>query len=489
MIFYRKYFVISFFLVLCLFFSCNDVTDKKSLLVYCAAGMKPVLQEVAKQYEQKQNVRIDIQYGGSGTLLSNLRIAKKGDLYLAADYSYIKEAKRFGLIAETQPLAYLQPVLVAHKNYIKPFQNLSDLWRKKTTLALANPSAASVGKLTKKIFTSLQKWDSLQSNIKVLMPTVSEVANALKLKTVEMGIIWDATAHQYKDLKIIDNNIFNAYQKTVTIGVLCFTRQPTEALKFLRYLSASDRGLKIFKRFGYRIINGDVWAEKPRLLFYSGGVNRLAVDEIINNFEKREGVLVDRVYNGCGILVSQIKSGAKPDVYLSCDRSFMTNVSDDFRNITDISSTPIIIATQKNNPKKITTLKDLTKKNIKIGVCNENQSALGALTKKILKQQNLWKPIYKNIRSQTPTADLLVNQLRTGSLDAVIVYGANVATVIDKIHTIYLSEKSAVAFQNFGINKKTKYPFLIKRLLHFLTTEKAKENYLQNGFQWNYKLK
>ena len=312
------------------------------------------------------------------------------------------------------------------------------------------------------------------------------MANTLKLKTVDAGIIWNATAHQYKILKIIDDGIFNNYQKSVSVAVLHFSKQSVESLKFLRYLSSTNKGLKIFKKLGYSTIKGDQWAEKSRLLFYSGGVNRLAIDKMVNAFEKREGVKVDRVYNGCGILVSQIKSGVLPDVYLSCDRSFMTSVSNDFKGVTDISKTPIVMVTQKQNPYQIKTLKDLTQKNIKIGVCNEKQSALGALTKKLLQQEKLWRSVYQNIRSQTPTADLLVNQLRTGSLDVVIVYAANIAGVKNKLNSISLPQKSAVAFQNFGIHKKSKYPFLARRFLDFLTTEQAKKSYLQNGFLWNH---
>ena len=48
---------------------------------------------VAQDYEKEFGVKINIIYGGSGTLLNNLLVAQKGDLYLAADYSYINLAR------------------------------------------------------------------------------------------------------------------------------------------------------------------------------------------------------------------------------------------------------------------------------------------------------------------------------------------------------------------------------------------------------------
>ncbi len=36
------------------------------LVVYCAAGLKPVVEAVAKDYEREQKVAVQLQYGGSG---------------------------------------------------------------------------------------------------------------------------------------------------------------------------------------------------------------------------------------------------------------------------------------------------------------------------------------------------------------------------------------------------------------------------------------
>lgn len=469
-----------------IFFNCKQNEDEKSLLLYCAAGIKPVVEKVAKQYYEEYGVRVDLQYGGSGTLLSNLRVAKQGDLYLAADKSYIDEAIAFGILKETQPLAFIKPVIAVAQGNPKKINSTQDLFAENIKVAIANPDAASIGRLTKKMFKQSGQWESLEGNISVLMPTVNEVANTIKLGTTDAGIIWDATANQYEDLEIVNISEFDSFVKNITIGVLSYSEQSTEALKFLRYLSAKNKGLRVFNEFSYQPIEGDIWSEKPELLFYSGGVNRLAIDKTIQAFEKREGVEVSRVYNGCGILVSQIKAGQQPDAYLSCDVSFMTQVEEQFNTITDISKTNIVIAVEKGNPKNIQSLKDLTKEGLQLGVCNYNQSALGALTKKLFESQNIWDDVYKNVRSQTPTADLLVNQIRTGSLDAVVVYEANVSQVKDKLDIVMLSESQANALQNFGILTNSKNQNTMKRLLKMLTNENSKKSYLENGFEWKY---
>ncbi len=486
---YKKSRFQSFFLIIFIFIfvSCKQSRGDKSITLYCASGIKPVVEKVARQYYEDYGIRVNIQYGGSGTLLSNIRVAKLGDLFLAADRSYIDEAINYGVIKETQPLAYIKPVIAVLKGNPKGIKNISDLFNENIKIAIANPEAASIGRLTKKMLMVTKQWDSLKANTTVFMPTVVEVANSVKLEAVDASIIWDATANQYDELEIVSVPLFSDYVKNITIGVLEFSKQPTEALKFLRYLSASDKGLPVFDALGYEAINGDAWEEIPELLFYSGGVNRLAIDKTVEAFKKREGAKINSVYNGCGILVSQMKSGQQPDAYLSCDVSFMTQVEDRFNEITDISKTDIIIAVKKGNPKNIQSLKDLTQNNLKLGICNHELSALGSLTKRLLEGQNIWEVVYKNVKTQTPTADLLVNQLRTDALDAVVVYEANVAQVKDKLDIVRLTEKEAIAMQNFGISNDSKNKFLTKRLLEALTNDISKKVFLDNGFKWEYK--
>jgi ABC-type molybdate transport system substrate-binding protein len=57
---------------------------------------------------------------------------------------------------------------------------------------------------------------------------------------------------------------------------------------------------------------------------------RPAVDKTIAAFEAREGVRVTRVYNGCGILVAQMKVDGAPDAFFACDREFLDQVGDLF---------------------------------------------------------------------------------------------------------------------------------------------------------------
>jgi ABC-type molybdate transport system substrate-binding protein len=359
--------------------------------------------------------------------------------------------------------------------------------RKDVRLSIANPESTAIGSTTKMMLETSGDWEDISKHAQVVKPTVNGICNDLKIGAVDAGIVWKSVVAMYPELEVVTVPGWEQYKRTVEMGVLRSSKDPTEALKFMRYFSARDKGLEIFRSLGYKTVDGDKWAEKPQLLFYSGGVNRVAVENTIRAFEKREGVEVTRVYNGCGILVAQIKAGQKPDAYLTCDVSFMNQVKSSFQDIDTISATRIVIATTKGNKKHIRNLEDLAEPGLKVGVCNPKQSALGTLTKRMLEQMDLWDGIFKNVVSQTPTADLLVNQLRAGGLDAVIVYAANTAQVADKIDVIPIQQKQAIAVQDMGININSDHKYLARRLFAALTSEESMANYVENGFTWEYK--
>ncbi|MFP6649944.1 MAG: substrate-binding domain-containing protein, partial [Pirellulaceae bacterium] len=123
----------------------EDGERVESLFVYCAAGMRYPMEKVARAYEEEFGTRIQLQYGGSNTLLSQLEVSQTGDLYLAADDSYIRQARDKELLAESLPLALMKPIIVV-RNDNTTITSVDSLASPDVRVALGNPDAAAVGK-------------------------------------------------------------------------------------------------------------------------------------------------------------------------------------------------------------------------------------------------------------------------------------------------------------------------------------------------------
>ncbi|HNQ74491.1 MAG TPA: substrate-binding domain-containing protein [Verrucomicrobiota bacterium] len=461
-------------------------SEQKPLLMFCAAGLQAPVEAAAHDYEQAFGVRVQLQYGGSGALLSNLRVTHTGDLYLAADESYTRSARAMGLLAEIIPLARQRPVIAVARGNPKQIRTLADLQRPDVRVGMANPEAASIGRTVRERLQHAGQWDALARHITVFKPTVNDVANDVKLGTVDAGIVWDATAQQYPELELVTVPPFDAASETISIGILQRSPRAAAALRFARYLGARDRGLKRFQEFHYDPVAGDAWAEQPELVLYSGAMLRPGLEQTLQQFQEREGCRITTVYNGCGILVAQMRAGQRPDAYFSCDTSFMNSVADLYQPPVDVVDNRLMIIVQKHNPKNLHALSDLTRPGIRLGLPDHEKSAMGNVIWKMLVQLKLYDALRPNLAVESPTGDFLINQIRTGSLDAIIACHSNWTGVRDHLDAVPIEHPLARLTQPYAVGRETRYPHLMARLEDAITSAASRARFESQGFGWRF---
>ena len=124
-------------------------TTTTALTVYCAAGLKQPVEAIAAKYRAEFGVEVRLQYGPTGALLSNLRVAKQGHLFIAADDGSVADARKHELVREVVPLVRQHPVIAVRAGNPKNIHALADLLRDDVKLALTNPDAASISRVTK----------------------------------------------------------------------------------------------------------------------------------------------------------------------------------------------------------------------------------------------------------------------------------------------------------------------------------------------------
>lgn len=461
------------------------------LTLFCAAGLKPAMDEILTTYQSTYKVTVDIQYGGSGTLLSSIQIVPRGDLYLPADSSYLEEAIQKDLVRESIPAAHLSLVLAVPEGNPAGITSLDDLLRDGVRLAVAHPDQAAVGRRTRQVLQKRGLWASVEQRVKVMKPTVSDVATDLKLKAVDAAFIWSATAHQFSGVEVVPVPDLDPDPMVMAVGVLSASKQPTRALHLARYLTARDRGLPVLARHGFTPLEGDTWADHPRLIFFAGSVNRQAITPVIQAFEAREGVQINTVFNGCGILTSQMRVIHEqeqdlgfPDMYIACDVYYLDNVRDWFQDAVNVSSTDMVIVVPKGNPQGLQTLDDLTQPGLRVAIGQPEQCTIGALTRRMLQALNLYEPVLENVVTQTPSSAMLVPSVVTGAADATLAYRTDTLSVTNQVDTVLIPSDLAQAVQPFSIARRCPHKRMARRFRDLLGT--ASDSYTAYGFQWQF---
>ena len=455
-----------------------------SVLLYCGAAMRAPVEAAIKGFERETGVRVQIQFGGSQTLLANAELSKQGDLFVPGDDVYLRKAREKGLLDETVPLGRMAAVLAVRKGNPKKIGGIADLLRADVRLAQANPDGAAVGKLVREALSKAGRWALLKERTAVFKATVHEVGNDLKLDAADAGFLWDAVMGQYPELEVVAVPEIAGCVASVSAGVLHSTSNAPAALALARWLGARDRGLPEFARAGFQVVDGDVWAPTPELVLHAGAMLRPALEATITEFEAREGCRVLRVYNGCGILVAQMKGGERPDAYFACDEDFMKQVQDLYEPAAAVSVNQLVIVVKKGNPHGIQRLKDLAKPGLRVGVGHEKQCALGALTQETLKVDGTLGDVMKNVVVQVPAGDMLINQLKAGGLDAAVAYVSNAAGSGDVLEAMPIDIPCALATQPVAVAKASPRKELARRLVAAFSSGASRQRFLDEGFRW-----
>jgi molybdate transport system substrate-binding protein len=461
----------------------------ETLIVHCAEAMRIPLTAIAAEFEKEHGQKVELRFGPSQTILANLQLTKTGDLFIPADESFIRMAKNKGLIKDVLNVAQMRAVVIVNPKLDRTIATWDDFLAPSNKIGLANTEITAIGKIIKQQLEADNRWAELEKRQPTYLGNVNEVANSARVGSIDVGIVWDVIAQPHADLKQVKLKELENVTARVQVALTAFSKQEANSLRFARYLRAKDKGALHLKKQGYSDINeGDTMDKRPELVVYAGAMLRPAVEASLIEFEKRENVRITRIYNGCGILVSQMKTGDVPDLYFACDTSFMSMVQDQFKDPASVSNNQLMITTKKGNPKQVYELKDLAKPGLRVGIGHEQQCALGALTKETFLLNKLYTEINKNVKVQSPSGDMLVNQIRTGSLDVVVAYRSNIAPFADELDGIPITGvKCATPSQPIAVSKSSAHPELSRKLMEYLQTADSRARFEKLGFGWEVK--
>lgn len=243
------------FLLILLFASTTYSND--SIMIFAGAASKPALEEIAKNFEEETKVKVHLNFGGSGFVLSQMMLAKKGDIYFPGSSDFMEKAKSLGVVLpETEKkVVYLVPAIVVQKGNPKKIKSLKDLTRDGVRVIIANPRDVCVGLYAVEIIESAltrEEKIKLRKNIINYTESCEKTATAISLKTADVAIGW--RVFKYWDPERIDIIPLDKSEIRrigyISIAVSKYSKDKKLAMQFINYIT-SDKGKGIFKKYNY----------------------------------------------------------------------------------------------------------------------------------------------------------------------------------------------------------------------------------------------
>lgn len=225
--------------------------NRINLYMYCAAGIRPMMDPAVDAFKQmRPNVRIDVGYAGSGCLLSQLAFSRRGDFYIPGEEFYINQAKARGYLTTSTPVGAFEPVLLVQKGNPKGIKTVADLAKPGLKIGLGEPGACAVGIAAEAVLKKANLLDQVAKNVVFRAGNVPELGNAVKLKSLDVAVVWNVTAAQLTDdceAVKIERSMYEP--SVVPIALLKYTQHQAEAQAFVDFL-ASPEGQKIVAASG-----------------------------------------------------------------------------------------------------------------------------------------------------------------------------------------------------------------------------------------------
>ena len=226
------------------------------LLVFAAASLKPVLDEILATPEAKAIGEIKASCAASSQLAKQIEAGAPAALFISADQDWMDEvASKQKIVAATRDdLLGNALVLVAPKGSattlkIETSFELVRALGKDGHVALGEPNSVPAGKYAKAALTELGVWDAVQSRV-VSADNVRAALNFVAKDEAPLGIVYRSDAVSEPAVRVVDTFPASTHAPIVYPAAVLIDHDTPAAHRLLDLLRAPTTQA-IFRRYGF----------------------------------------------------------------------------------------------------------------------------------------------------------------------------------------------------------------------------------------------
>ncbi len=227
---------------------------RTDLLLYCGITMVRPMTEIARQFEQKESVKITIAQGGSEDLYQSAKKSGIGDWYLPGEPSYRDKHFKEGLLGEHVTVGHNQMALMVQKGNPKQVRpDPRELLRQDLIAIVGNAESGSVGQEARRILDGLGIYPQVVRQAAFLAPDSRSLVNAMKKGDADVTLNWRATAFfpdNAPKLDVVDLDPKLAKPQALLLIQLKSTKHAELGRRFMEF-AAGDAGQAIFRKHGF----------------------------------------------------------------------------------------------------------------------------------------------------------------------------------------------------------------------------------------------
>jgi len=232
----------------------NDNAPSESITVFCGSANKPAMEEIGRLFEKEHNIQVNMLFGGSGTLLSQIELSKKGEIYIpgSPDYIVIGYRKKLLIRDSDRVVAYLVPAIITPAGNPAGIRTLEDLARPGVRVGIGNPETVCLGLYSIELLVNNNLLDKVMKNVVTFGESCSKTANLAAMKKVDTILGWRVfhywNSERMDFIPVEPAKIMRL--SDIPIAIPFCTKDMELSRKFISF-TLSSRGRAIYEKYGY----------------------------------------------------------------------------------------------------------------------------------------------------------------------------------------------------------------------------------------------
>lgn len=459
--------------------------ETPELRVLCGSSMAEPMKEVVTRFQGDTGIAIELTLGGCETLLPQVELGAPADLFIGhAPFDDLLKEK--GLRQdELVILGAISPAVVALKGNPKGIVSLQDLTRDDVDVGLPDSRYSTCGEYFEAAARERGLLAAIQARTVYTTRTHQELATALRTKSVDVVVVWNFIAAMHRDnFEVVPVDV-SFPSADVFVTVLKRPESPESAQRLLEFLKL-DFARDTFHTMGYSKAPKAKNSALITLQLYCAAGIQKPVDDLVALFKKRQpNVKFEVVYQGAGTLLAQIELKKTGDLYVAGDEVFMELAREKglLLHAKRMAAFTPVLAVPKGNPQQVASFKDLDRPGLRLGLGEEQATAVGKIARALLEEQGSWTDVQKNVVVTAGTVTELAIQTALGSLDASIIWSATAWQFRDRIDVTALGDPGFQVGVPIGVLAFCEHRRLADAFVELATSSEAAPFFEKHGFE------
>ncbi|WP_297136295.1 molybdate ABC transporter substrate-binding protein [Terrisporobacter sp.] len=239
-------------IILCIFTLTGcDKSSQKELTISVATSLSDPINKIIEEYEKENNVTVNVNYGGSGTLKNQIANGADAYVFFSANEKFMNELVDENMVKEedvTVPISN-SLVLIKSEKCEYDIKSLEDILKYDVTMAIGQIDTVPAGQYAKESLEKLGIFNKIEKDL-VYGKDVSAVKNYVETSEVDLGIVYKSDTLDLKKSEVVLEIPEDTHEKiNYTLAPINGNEDGKKIIEFINSKSSKE----ILKEYGFLI--------------------------------------------------------------------------------------------------------------------------------------------------------------------------------------------------------------------------------------------